>query len=160
VFFCGRFFDSTRRAGFFLHHPRCEVAIVSHGLLKLCGALTVALVLIALAPRPAMAIGYWNVPGNVCQCWGYGNGAGYHAPLVLGPLSCKGCLAHNERRLPYAPAPPCYWMGCGSQSGCAIGEPSMLESEVMPEPTPAVLLAKPMPAPASDPAAFRVPFRY
>jgi hypothetical protein len=62
------------------------------------------------APMAAHAVGYWNVPGNVCQCWGYGWGAGHHACLTLGPITNEGCFAHNEVRLPCAPQPPyaCY----------------------------------------------------
>jgi hypothetical protein len=117
--------------------------------------------MIALASPPALAIGYWNVPGNVCQCWGYGLGAGYHAPLVLGPVSIKGCLAHNEVRLPYSPAPPYCWTGC-SGGGCAIGEASALESELTPGAPSGPMPIEPTPAPelAPGPAAFRVPFRY
>lgn len=60
----------------------------------------------------ASAIGYWNMPGNFCQCAGYGWGAGYHACYALGPMSCNGFCAHHEVRLPYAPKPPCYAHGC------------------------------------------------
>jgi hypothetical protein len=60
---------------------------------------------------PIYAAGYWNVPSTFCQCIGYGCGAGYHAPLVLGPVSHAGWLDHNEIRLPYAPR-PAYAPGC------------------------------------------------
>jgi hypothetical protein len=134
---------------------------VSRSLFKLCAAFGVAHLIIGLVATPATAIGYWNVPGNVCQCWGYGNGAGYHAPLVLGPVSLKGCLAHNEVRLPYAPAPPYCWTRCGgSESCCEIGEPSMLESEALPGPTRAAAPVTPTRSLAPDSATYRVPFRY
>jgi hypothetical protein len=59
---------------------------------------------------PALAVGYWNLPGNVGQWWGYGWGAGHHACFVLGPVSTKGAFAHNHKRLPHAPEPAygCY----------------------------------------------------
>ena len=44
-------------------------------------------------------IGYYNLPGNFCQCFGYGNGGGYHACLVLGPANCGGCCDQHEVRL-------------------------------------------------------------
>lgn len=72
----------------------------------------VALVAVLFATAPAHAVGYWNLPGNTCQCWGYGWGAGHHACLVLGPITHDGALAHNEVRLPHAPQPPYACYGC------------------------------------------------
>jgi hypothetical protein len=76
---------------------------------RLAGAFATALVM-ATAPQTAHAIGYWNMPGNFCQSWGYGWGAGHHACLTLGPITHEGLCAHNEVRLPCAPQPPyaCY----------------------------------------------------
>ena len=80
----------------------------------LCRLIRVAnvafLLFVSFAGTSASAIGYWNVPGNVAQWWGYGWGAGYHACLVLGPVSHKGAFAHRHVRLPHAPQPPygCY----------------------------------------------------
>jgi hypothetical protein len=68
--------------------------------------LVCALVAVASAATTVLAIGYWNVPGNSNQWWGYGWGAGHHACLVLGPSSCEDCLNHREVRVPYAPKPP------------------------------------------------------
>lgn len=61
------------------------------------------------AAAPGYAIGYWNVPGNVAQWWGYGWGGGHHACLVLGPISHKGAFDHHQTRLPYAPRPTYGW---------------------------------------------------
>jgi len=77
-------------------------------------ALTVTLVAGVCAGRPVHAVGYWNLPGNFCQCAGYGWGAGHHSCLVLGPMSCNGCCAHNEVRLPCAPQPPYGSYGCSN----------------------------------------------
>jgi hypothetical protein len=55
---------------------------------------------------PAGASGYWNVPSSLCQCVGCGWGAGYHAPFVLGPITCANWCSHNEVRVQYPPAPP------------------------------------------------------
>lgn len=77
-------------------------------------SLGLAALMVALtAHSPAHAIGYWNIPGNFCQCAGYGWGAGYHACYVLGPPTCRGCCAHHEVRLPCAPQPPYASYGCG-----------------------------------------------
>jgi hypothetical protein len=73
-----------------------------------------ALVAVLFAAGPAYAVGYWNLPGNTCQCWGYGWGAGHHACFVLGPITHNGAFAHNEVRLPYAPQPPYTCYGCDS----------------------------------------------
>jgi hypothetical protein len=85
-----------------------------------------------------LAVGYWNMPGSFCQCIGCGFGGGYHAPLVLGPVSCDGWLGINERRLPYPPTP---------YSHTPSGHPSMpfglspLSQTVLPTPvTPAPVL--------------------
>src|SRR5688572_21224794 len=77
--------------------------------LRISGAIATALAM-ATAPTLAHAIGYWNMPGNFCQGWGYGWGAGHHACLTLGPVSHEGLFAHNQVRLPCAPQPPygCY----------------------------------------------------
>lgn len=73
----------------------------------LLGLAVIAMSVAHALPRFAWAAGYWNVPGTFCQCMGFGCGAGYHAPLVLGPVSWEGWCAHNEIRLPHAPSPSC-----------------------------------------------------
>jgi hypothetical protein len=96
------------------------------------------------AGQEAAAIGYYNLPGSFCQCFGYGNGAGHHSCLVLGPSTCAGFCSTNEVRLPHAPQPPCYQYG-GCEYGAAA-EASWMNSptrlypsgpEPLPEPTPA-----------------------
>ncbi|MEX2308514.1 MAG: hypothetical protein WD738_13015 [Pirellulales bacterium] len=82
-----------------------------------------------LQGKPARAAGYWNVPSTFCQCVGCGWGAGYHAPLVLGPISCQGWCDPKEVRLPYSPAPS---YGCYANGGCCFGQPTHLESAVLP----------------------------
>jgi hypothetical protein len=101
-------------------------------------SLAVAVATLSVVPsvRQARAVGYWNLPGNFCQSSGYGWGAGYHAKLVLGPINCHGCCAHNEVRLPYAPQPP---YSCYCQNGCGYGfaQPSVLAPSAGPTAVPA-----------------------
>ena len=68
----------------------------------------------------ASAIGYYNLPGSFCQCFGYGNGAGYHSCLVLGPSTCEGFCDTHEVRLPCPPQPPYGYYGAGPYRGDAI----------------------------------------
>jgi hypothetical protein len=91
---------------------------------------TSAICLLQVGSQPVEAAGYWNVPSNFCQCAGCGFGGGYHAPLVLGPMSCHGWCAKNHYRLPHAPA-PCY--GCGHCGG-GFEQPTIMD----PPPQPAV----------------------
>jgi hypothetical protein len=111
-----------------------------------------ALLAILFAAMPALAVGYWNVPGNVAQCWGYGWGAGHHACLVLGPISPKGAFAHNHKRLPYAPQPD---YGC--YEGCTFNydfrhSPPSVPVEYQPSPSPPTLTPDALPMPEATPA--------
>lgn len=131
--------------------------MLRHSLVNL--ASVVALLIALAAGNQASAIGYWNMPGSVCQCAGYGWGAGYHAKFVLGPITAYDCCAHNEVRLPYAPQPPyaCYGQyGCG----CRYGQPSLLAPSDVPaesptttyEPiSPTAAEQEPMSAPSMEP---------
>jgi hypothetical protein len=97
-------------------------------------SLVFSTMLFAVAPAtPAIATGYWNLPGNFCQCIGCGFGAGHHAPLVLGPATWDGICAHNEVRLPCAPTVPYGAYGHGNCSS-HFAAPSILD----PTPTPPV----------------------
>jgi hypothetical protein len=98
----------------------------------------------ATIDTPANATGYWNLPSSIYQSMGYGCGAGYHAPLLLGPRSCAGWFATNERRLPYAPAPP--HAGCNYGDSCQFAAPTMLEPARF---VPAQQPMEPAPQPAS-----------
>jgi hypothetical protein len=106
---------------------------------------TVAVVLWlpSICASPAVAAGYWNVPSSFPQWAGFGCGGGYHAPLVLGPMSCRGWLAHNHFRLPYPPA-PCYGYGhCGG----GFEQPSIMEPAPEPaasSPAPAARMSRPL----------------
>jgi len=104
----------------------------------------VASIVAVVAVREAKAIGYWNEPGNFCQCLGYGDGAGYHAPLILGPPDHCGWFTLHEVRLACPPGPPnycCNCYGCGGSCGCGESDQSLLE--------PAAPVAQPQPTPAS-----------
>jgi hypothetical protein len=92
-------------------------------------AIAGALWLLEAGAPAAEAAGYWNVPGNMWQWAGSGCGGGYHAPLVLGPMSWHGWCAKNHYRLPHAPG-PCF--GCGHCGG--FEQPTMIE----PAPQPVV----------------------
>lgn len=82
--------------------------------ITLAGIVTSAAALLALAAtRPAAAIGYFNVPGSFCQCMGYGNGAGHHSCLVLGPVSCQGFCSTHEVRIECPPQPPYAYYNSG-----------------------------------------------
>jgi hypothetical protein len=91
-----------------------------------CTAATLAVFSVA---APAGATGYWNMPSTFCQCMGVGWGAGYHAPLLLGPIRCDGWCNNKEVRLPFSPSPPyaCYGH---ANSGCECGQASRLEFTV------------------------------
>jgi hypothetical protein len=109
-------------------------------------AVIIATLSVVAPSHQAGAVGYWNLPGNVCQLSGYGWGAGYHAKFVLGPIHCHGCCAHNEVRLPYAPQPP---YSCYCQSGCGygFGQPSVLSPSVAPAAAPATEYEVSVPVP-------------
>ena len=113
-----------------------------------------AIVLLGVAVRPAGAIGYWNLPGNVCQFVGCGYGPGYHAPMVLGPNQCNGCLSLHEVRLPYTPRPP--YEACGSCqcATCACGCEAALPAAQVQPPT---VVPVTMPAPATKSQSFAPP---
>jgi hypothetical protein len=100
------------------------------------GAALLAVTGIVTATIPAAsAAGYYNLPGSFCQCFGYGNGAGYHSCLVLGPSTWNGFCAPHEVRLPYAPQPPYAWYN-NCQCGPACGEPRFGEPTELPSPGP------------------------
>jgi hypothetical protein len=69
------------------------------------------------------------MPGTFCQWNGCGFSGGYHAPLVLGPLTNECFDGPNEIRLSQAPNPygcaTCYGegIGCGSCSQAAVIAP-------------------------------------
>jgi len=105
-----------------------------------------ALAVVATLAEAAGAAGYYNLPGSFCQCFGYGNGAGYHSCLVLGPSTGCGYCAPNEVRLECPPQPPYAYYGsvqCNSMnSGTWIQEPVQVQPPSV-EPTPAPSAARP-----------------
>jgi hypothetical protein len=113
-----------------------------------CRGLMFGIVLLAVGgwfsilAAPSHAIGYYNLPGNCCQWWGYGYGPGYHAPMVLGPVTHDGSWHDRVIRLPYAPQPQCRGYGC---VGWNDGESTLEGASPTPavqrpvEPTPAAL---------------------
>jgi hypothetical protein len=91
-----------------------------------------AIGLLSAVAEPTGAAGYWNVPSSFPQWAGFGCGGGYHAPLVLGPMSCRGWFVHNHYRLPHAPAPCC---GCGHCGG-GFEQPTIMEPAAQPATAP------------------------
>lgn len=77
---------------------------------EIIAVLAVLLAVLSTA-TPAYALGYWNLPGNAAQWWGYGWGGGHHACFVLGPVSHHGAFSHRHVRLPHAPQPAYGWSG-------------------------------------------------
>jgi hypothetical protein len=97
--------------------------------------------------EPARAAGYWNMPGTHAQRAGHGYGAGYHAPLILGPVRFDGWGLGNQVRLPYSPTP---YYGCGNCGDCGrmVTAPSSMEGVVPTSPPAAVV---PMETRTSEP---------
>lgn len=94
-------------------------------------AMLAALAIAGAVVPSASAAGYWNLPSTFCQCFGYGYGAGHHAPFVLGPIQCGGYCNHKEVRLPCPPRPPYSWHGwadSGTAGGC---QPSMFNPSAL-----------------------------
>ena len=116
-----------------------------------------AAALTAATSEPARAIGYYNLPGSFCQCFGYGNGAGHHACLVLGPSTCEGFCATKEVRLEYPPQPPYGYYGSGPcnsmthgtwlNDGTQLNDATQLNDGSQPQP--------PAPEPTPAPSAMR-----
>jgi hypothetical protein len=110
-------------------------------------SLLLAAVVVGTSATPAWAIGHYNLPGSFCQCFGYGNGGGHHACLMLGPLSCEGFCATHEERLPYSPQPPYAYYGggpCNAMGGASwLNDGVQIQQAPAPEPTPAPQAARP-----------------
>ncbi len=108
-----------------------------------------AAVIVAVAglvnAQAAQATGYWNMPGTFCQWWGCGFGGGYHAPLVLGPLTHECWEGPNEIRMPQAPNP--YACSPYGNCGCNGGAPTVRSMPSQPQPE--------MVQPAANPEANR-----
>jgi hypothetical protein len=106
---------------------------------RFTSALTIIIVLGSAAV--ASATGYWNMPGTFCQWSGHGYGGGYHAPLVLGPVTYECLSTPNDVRLPCAPNPyacaPYY--GNGGGCGCGGSQPTMMSPSVQPVPARQVM---------------------
>jgi hypothetical protein len=115
------------------------------------------IMLAALATLPlsnqaaAQSLGPKDMPSRVCQCFGYGWGAGYHAPLVRTPGVYPQRVPRNVRipadcgsLYPAAYEP----LGCSGQS-CYEGRPN-LSSPAMPPASIEPLPVTPTVAPVGD----------
>ena len=87
-------FSATLCPGTFLMHP-----------LRLCFALLLACWTADAAC--GQSFGHWHLPSTTAQVFGYGNGAGHHAPIVR-TLDC------NPERVPRVAFVP-----CKSRVGCS-----------------------------------------
>jgi hypothetical protein len=123
---------------------------------NLISCLTVVSAIVLGTPgiEQARAAGYWNMPGTHAQRAGHGYGAGYHAPLILGPVRFDGWGLGNQVRLPYSPSPYHVWANC---SDCGRMEEAQSSMEaVVPTRPPAAEAAvetrtsKPIEAKASE----------
>jgi len=131
---------------------------VSDGAMTMIRYWTIMLAAVATLVVPneatAQSLGPKDMPSRVCQCFGYGWGAGYHAPLVHTP----GVHPQRVPRNVWVPAdcgslyPAAYEpLGCFGQS-CYQGQPNLMT----PAPTPAIpptiepLPAAPTIAPVGD----------
>jgi hypothetical protein len=119
-------------------------------LLARVASLAVLLAAVSAAAQ-AHALGYWNVPGNSNQWWGYGWGAGHHACLVLGPSDCQGCFDHREVRVPYSPQPPYAYYDCGQCNFDFRNTPPYVPAEHYPGPAATAPASAPLPPPAARP---------
>jgi len=123
--------------------------------IQFAATLAAAIGLLAFASGSARAIGYYNLPGSFCQCFGYGNGAGHHACLVLGPANSRGFCATNEVRLEYPPQPPYGYYGCCCNGQCgSMTRGTWLEGSVPTQPAGPALLPAPT---ATRPQILRQP---
>jgi len=68
---------------------------------------------LALTPATQGA-GLWNMPTNLRQCFGYGHGPGYHAPMIMGPRITSNVASKSVRRVRHAPKPHHYDQGFGA----------------------------------------------
>jgi|tagenome__1003787_1003787.scaffolds.fasta_scaffold20428159_2 hypothetical protein len=96
---------------------------------KVCLSTVFAVLFTVSCIEQARATGYWNMPGTFAQRTGHGYGAGYHAPLLLGPVRCDGWGLGNQVRLPYSPLPN-YGCGSGGDCGRMVEAPTSMESAV------------------------------
>lgn len=84
---------------------------------------------VACGAAGARATGYFNLPGTHAQWAGHGFGAGYHAPLLLGPMRHDGPLLGNQVRLPCSPA-PCCGFSASNDCGRMIESPTAMPDVV------------------------------
>lgn len=103
---------------------------MSNRCLKLALGVAIAVAFGAIGGQSAAAIGFWNMPGTFCQCMGYGNGPGYHAPLLLGPVSCDGFFAIDTHRLPAPPTAPRAWH-VAAPAGCSAELSPLFQPSVL-----------------------------
>jgi len=88
--------------------------------------------------RSAIAVGYFNMPGDFCQWAGHGFSGGYHAPFVLGPVRTDGAVFPNVTRHSRAPNPYACAPYCGngySDYGSGMAVPTMVPMEPSAAPT-------------------------
>jgi hypothetical protein len=132
-----------------------------------CGLIAIAVVMACAAAgdASAQAIGLYHMPSTVPQYFGWGYGAGHHAPLVCTAAQRPGRSARIAKAPPcYGPLGPavyepigCYGGSCSTaphaNAGPVLLHPQITATPVAPQ-TPRVAPATamvPMPGPRHSP---------
>ena len=113
------------------------------------------LLAIAFSLLSSVATGFccnhWHMPSTCPQCFGYGYGPGYHAPMIR---PCHHRHRHHTPRFVYAPTcgQTCH-LGCGGYGGYLTGPASMTPQPMQHsrEPTPAPMPVETLPPASQEP---------
>ncbi|MEM6799088.1 MAG: hypothetical protein AAF589_06200 [Planctomycetota bacterium] len=106
-----------------------------------------------LSGSTACAIGPWNVPSSLPQFCGYGNGPGYHAPMIQGIPCLTPSAAQGVRYTFNPPMPsPCFDGFCGGMSTIEVLPPQPYAA-----PTPQYHTPHYQPTPADHPTLAPTP---
>jgi hypothetical protein len=103
-------------------------------------ALTLVVAALSVESVAAASLGPSKLPSRVGQCFGYGYGAGHHAPIVKTPgqhPKHAPRYVHMPRHCgPLYPAP---YAPVGCYGNACHGEPTPAAAPIVPTPTPEVL---------------------
>ncbi len=99
------------------------------------------------------SFGRWNLPSTTAQVFGYGNGAGHHAPMVRTP-SCRPPRVARVTFQPCRNAPPAYVTAgnCGNGQ-CAVSVTPQHYQQPIPHPQ----IGQPFPTVAAPQSLFSPP---
>ncbi len=94
---------------------------------RLCHSLGLSLALFFVCccadAAKAQSFGRWNLPSTTAQVFGYGNGAGHHAPMVR----TLGCKPERVPRVAFVP--------CKRRVGCSTCNSTCKQPNFVPLPT-------------------------